>query len=670
MSNFLEIDHVDRVFHSRQGDYVAIKDAHLKINEGEFVTIVGHSGCGKSTLLNILAGLDRASAGGVVLEGREVRDPGPDRMLVFQNHSLLPWLNVRQNIALGVNRVLRDLPKSERRRIVEEHIDLVGLRPAADKLPREISGGMKQRVGIARALAIRPKVLLLDEPFGALDALTRGRLQEQLMEICNQNRISAVMITHDVDEALLLSDRVVMMTNGPAAHVGQILQVDLPRPRKRLEVINNPSYYRMRGEIVEFLNIQKKIKTEKGQRQVAAAISRGNIEKINLNIGFIPLTDCAPFAIAQEKGFFAKHGLEVNLSRESSWNGLAEGIRDGRLDAAQMVTGMPLALTLGMGNKPPMPIATALTLNRNGNAITISKTLHEAGVRDLATLKQYIDGSKDKHIPAFGTVHLASMHNFLLRQWLASGGIDPDRDVDIVVIPPPQMISNLMAGNIIGFCSGEPWNSRAALDRVGFAIATDLDIWNGHPEKVLGVSQAWAEKYPNTHLALVKALLEACQFCQPFENRDEVVLTLARPSFLNMEPVCIRSGFAGPYRIGTGESRYYKDFCEFLVDNAPSRREQLWVLTQMARWGLTPFPSNYDQILDRMLCMNVYHRAASELEIDTGADSMASFALTDGSTFDPTNPLASLQQFTYARAVEAIAFDLERGFTATKEVAV
>jgi nitrate/nitrite transport system ATP-binding protein len=286
------------------------------MKEGEFVSIIGHSGCGKSTVLNILSGLDKASAGGIVLEGREINEPGPDRMLVFQNHSLLPWLTVRQNIGLAVNRVLRDLPKEERRRIIQENIDLVGLSHAADKYPREISGGMKQRVGIARALSIKPKILLLDEPFGALDALTRGRLQEKLMQICDESKISAVMITHDVDEALLLSDRIVMMTNGPEAKIGQILTVDLPHPRKRLESVNHPNYYRLRGEVVSFLDRQKQIKIERAKNKNTAAISMGNIEKTNLTIGYIPLTDCAPFAIAQEKGLFAKYGLDVTLSKE------------------------------------------------------------------------------------------------------------------------------------------------------------------------------------------------------------------------------------------------------------------------------------------------------------------------------------------------------------------
>ncbi|WP_310411754.1 nitrate ABC transporter ATP-binding protein, partial [Chamaesiphon sp. OTE_8_metabat_110] len=218
---FVQIDHVDKVFPlANGGKYVALKNIELEIHEGEFISLVGHSGCGKSTLLNMLAGLDRATAGGVILEGREITEPGPDRMVVFQNYSLLPWLSVRENIALAVDEVYSRRPQGERRSIIEHHIELVGLTHAAKKRPGELSGGMKQRVAIARALAIRPKLLLLDEPFGALDALTRGGLQEQLMHICEESGVTAVMVTHDVDEALLLSDRVVMLTNGPESQIG------------------------------------------------------------------------------------------------------------------------------------------------------------------------------------------------------------------------------------------------------------------------------------------------------------------------------------------------------------------------------------------------------------------------------------------------------------------
>jgi len=296
-------------------------------------------------------------------------------MVVFQNYSLLPWLTVRENIALAVDEVHQNLPKGERRGIIEEHIDMVGLRRAINKRPSELSGGMKQRVAIARALATRPKLLLLDEPFGALDALTRGNLQEQLMIICNQHRITCVMVTHDVDEALLLSDRIVMLTNGPEAHIGQIIEVPIPRPRQRLEVVNNPFYYNLRNEIIYFLNQQKQAKKRQKQPTAPAIISNNNLEKIHLEIGYIPLTQAAPLIIAKEKGFFAKYGLEVNLNSETSWKDIAKGVATGRLDAAQMVAGMPLALTLGAGGKNPVSIVTAMTLSRNGSALNLSISL-------------------------------------------------------------------------------------------------------------------------------------------------------------------------------------------------------------------------------------------------------------------------------------------------------
>ena len=281
MSVFVAVDNIDKVFPlSGGGEYIALKGINLEIKKGEFISLIGHSGCGKSTLLNMIAGLDLPTEGVVTLEGQRIKQPGPDRMVVFQNYSLLPWLTVRQNIALAVEEVMAGSSVQEQNDVIEQHIDLVGLRHAVEKLPKELSGGMRQRVAIARALAIRPKVLLLDEPFGALDALTRGNLQEQLMKICEEYQVTSVMVTHDVDEAVLLSDRIVMLTNGPSSKIGGILEVDIPRPRKRMEVVNHPSYYSLRSEIIYFLNQQKRIKKLRAQK--VTTIARHGLEKVNL----------------------------------------------------------------------------------------------------------------------------------------------------------------------------------------------------------------------------------------------------------------------------------------------------------------------------------------------------------------------------------------------------
>jgi nitrate/nitrite transport system ATP-binding protein len=231
-----------------------LRDVDLRLDKGEFVSIIGHSGCGKSTVLNIVAGLLKASTGAVILDGKEVSSPGPERAVVFQNHSLLPWLTVRENVALAVDKVLgKTKTRSERAAWVEHNLALVNMMHAAEKRPNEISGGMKQRVGIARALAMEPTVLLMDEPFGALDALTRAHLQDQLMEIQVRLKNTVIMITHDVDEAVLLSDRIVMMTNGPSATIGEILPVPLARPRWRLDLVEDATYVHCRATVLEFL---------------------------------------------------------------------------------------------------------------------------------------------------------------------------------------------------------------------------------------------------------------------------------------------------------------------------------------------------------------------------------------------------------------------------------
>jgi nitrate/nitrite transport system ATP-binding protein len=251
---YLQIDHVGITFSRGGASTEVLRDVNLKIGKGEYVSIIGHSGCGKSTVLNIVAGLLRASKGGVLLEGKEVNSPGPDRAVVFQNHSLLPWLTVWENIELAVNKVFRGKKsRAERQDWIRHNLDLVHMAHAANKRPHEISGGMKQRVGIARALAMEPKILLLDEPFGALDALTRAHLQDSVMEIHARLSNTMIMITHDVDEAVLLSDRIVMMTNGPAATIGEVLNVKLERPRKRLDLVDDATYNHARSAVLEFL---------------------------------------------------------------------------------------------------------------------------------------------------------------------------------------------------------------------------------------------------------------------------------------------------------------------------------------------------------------------------------------------------------------------------------
>jgi nitrate/nitrite transport system ATP-binding protein len=254
MAPYLKLDHIDKVFSRGKVDSVVLKDINLTLDKGDYVSIIGHSGCGKSTMLNIIAGLTRASVGGVILEGREVNSPGPDRAVVFQNHSLLPWLTVYQNVRLGVDKVFAKTKSSAERNAWTLHnLDLVQMTHAKDKRPSEISGGMKQRVGIARALAMEPKVLLLDEPFGALDALTRAHLQDSVMALHQKLGNTIVMITHDVDEAVLLSDRIVMMTNGPSATIGEVLEVALPRPRDRIALATNEQYLKCRQRVLEFL---------------------------------------------------------------------------------------------------------------------------------------------------------------------------------------------------------------------------------------------------------------------------------------------------------------------------------------------------------------------------------------------------------------------------------
>ena len=250
---FLNFENVSKAFPTPKGPYVVLEDVNLNIQEGEFICVIGHSGCGKSTLLNMVSGFSRPTTGEVRLRSHPITKPGPDRMVVFQNYALLPWLTAFENIYLAVDAVHPDKAQSEKEEIVKYNLNLVGLSEAANKKPQQLSGGMKQRISIARALSIRPEVLILDEPFGALDAITKEELQEELLKIWNDMRMTVLMITHDIDEALFLADRLVMMTNGPRANIGEILNIPFPRPRDRTRIMEDPEYYNLRNYALDYL---------------------------------------------------------------------------------------------------------------------------------------------------------------------------------------------------------------------------------------------------------------------------------------------------------------------------------------------------------------------------------------------------------------------------------
>jgi ABC-type nitrate/sulfonate/bicarbonate transport system substrate-binding protein len=309
----------------------------------------------------------------------------------------------------------------------------------------------------------------------------------------------------------------------------------------------------------------------------------------SLQVGFVPLTDCAPLAMAKELGLFSKYNLEVQLKRELGWATIRDKIIHGELDAAHALAGMPFAATLGLGSAPCECI-TGLILGLNGNAITLSSELWKNGVRDAKSLREVILRLRGKKTFTFGIPFPYSSHNFLLRRWLSSGGIDPQKDVQIVVVPPPQMFANLKAGNLDGYCVGEPWNSIAVQSRVGWCVDTSVGLASGHPEKVLMVRSRFAVERATEHLALIASLIEACAYCDQPENAEHVISVLSRPEYLNLPSASLRKSIAGPFDFGHGRVQKTVGFHIFHRDeaNEPSAEKAGWVLTAMNQTGAVP----------------------------------------------------------------------------------
>ena len=684
---FLTVDDVTQVFPlSGGGHYVALKDIDLDIAEGEFIALIGHSGCGKSTLLNLLAGLTQASSGGILMNGRQVSDPGPDRMVVFQNYSLLPWQTVRQNIALAVNNVMRSASPAERAERIERNIARVGLSHAADKLPAELSGGMKQRVAIGRALAIEPKLLLLDEPFGALDALTRGNLQQQLMQICQEAGVTTVMVTHDVDEALLLADRVVCMTNGPEAGIGQILKVNLPRPRQRLEVMNHPDYYQLRSELIGFLQQQRRLKQRQkelsasaatstttttatanlpaaeaspaaavgGKRRRAGQATTGSAPQ-KIRVGYLPGLDIAPLAVAMERGFFAERNLTVLPVSFNRWQQLQEKLREGELDVAITSATAPLALALGLDGQAAWPAITPMTVTRNGNALCLARRFLDLEVHDLSTLAKRLQG---REWPLrLAIAQKGSMQELLLRHWLASGGINPEREVEFRTLSPMAMQAALLAGEIDGFIAGRYRVAKAVEAGLAYVLATDLDIWSGHPEKVLTCHEAWAANHDDALMGLCSSLMRGAQLCDDGGQHDALVGLLSRPQWLGASAAV---ALQRQFNLGTGApsgerlplNRYHSDRA-----HVANPAEGSWILTQFSRWGWSFFPSNRVELLSQVYRNDLCNRALEQAGFAALRPERQPFALADGRPFDQDDPIAYLRAlpFSAAAAVEAVS---------------
>ena len=421
-----------------------------------------------------------------------------------------------------------------------------------------------------------------------------------------------------------------------------------------------------------------------GIRNAAWAGGSERLEKTALTLGIIPLTDCAPIVVAYEKGFFKKYGLDVSVSKEASWANIRDKVSIGALDGAHMLAGMPIAATLGVGALPKHTV-TAFSMDLNGNGITVSNELYERMMQadpeamkhrptTAVALKKVIDADKKagREPMTFAQVFPVSTHNYQIRYWMASAGIDPDQDVRLIVIPPPQMVANLQSRNIVGYCVGEPWNQRAVELGIGKSVVTSYELWNNNPEKVFGVNQDWADKHPNTHKAVVKALIEAAEWADRAENRKEVVRIIAAKSYVNAPVEVVDNSMTGTWRYSKDEApASLPDFNVFqrYAANFPWQSHAAWFITQMYRWGQLDKPLDIRKAAASIYLPGLYREAAKEVGVAaptidwkteghhkapwllkqaTAPIPMGPDLFFDGMTYDPNHLMAYLKGFKVA----------------------
>lgn len=378
-------------------------------------------------------------------------------------------------------------------------------------------------------------------------------------------------------------------------------------------------------------------------------------EITKLKIGFIPLTDCASVVMAHELGLYKKYGLEVVVSKEASWAAVRDKLTIGDIQAAHILYGMPYASTLGItgaeGQQKPMVIPMAL--NQNGQAITLSNQLKKRGVKTPQEVKKMVDGDRGKKTYTFAMTFPPGTHAMWMRYWLASGGVDPDKDVKLITIPPPQMVANMRIGNMDGFCVGEPWNARAISDGIGFTATTTQTMWKNHPEKVLGMTREFAEKHPRTVKAMIMAILEAAQYLDRMENRAKVAEIIARKEYVNAPVAVVLGRIQGQYVYGDGRTEQDPDYMKFYRDGDvtfPWKSHGLWFLTQHRRWGFLTEAIDYQKVVDAVNRTDLYREAAKALNVPVPTEEYRKETLFDGIEFDPADPEGYVKKFAIRKA--------------------
>jgi len=621
---------------SGDGDRVPLRDFDLELREGEALAIVAADPALAAGLLRAVCGRIESEVGGILIDGREMHRGDPRLVLLGPRPE-----------GIGLRRVLgylrgaaaraggRDLAPRALERWVRHCLHLAGGDDLAGQRLNALCAASAARVQLARALACEASILFFDHVFDGLDEVACRQAIDLVLELQHRLSCSMVFATADPEQAVLFADRVLCLSGPPNELRLDWLEVDLIRPRARLDLVRAGSTQQALQELRRLLGDRDREaraasapqRAAGGRREAVVKMadwvsarqprSGKRLEKSAVALGFVPLVDCAPLAIALEEGFFAAAGLEVTLSRESSWSNVQDKVSLGLLDGAQMPAAMPLAASLTPG---AVPLLSGLALGRNGNAVTVSGALHEClmqgdllaedcnAVATAHALAAEVTRRRQAQLRplVFAVVSPHSCHNYLLRYWLACGGIDPDRDVKLLVVPPPQMVGYLGSGMIDGFCAGEPWNTVAEHEGIGRILLASSEIWHNHPEKVLGVTRAWAEAHPNSHKALMRALLDACWWLDKEENRTAACEILAQGRYVNVAPELLLQSLGERSGEGRAGQVFHAGGANF-----PWQSQAAWLLSQMVRWGQVRLPADPRPVCAASFRSDLYLAAAA-----------------------------------------------------------